>query len=241
MATTGVLSSSQKGEVKLVVVAGNIGAGKSSVLRELAVQCAPDSRIQMIHEPVEEWEFYMTAVERDPERFSFHFQLKVLCYYQRVLELCHKLQETGEGRIIFIERSPLEAVDVFMSVNRKSFVDKGSYEHLQGLFRDISRDPLWENAHYVWVDAPTDVCMRRTMERGREGELNISRSYLEALEYRYNVFFDSLHPGRYEVFYNIPMTRGQFSDAITELIFRLPRFFKHVKRAHTAQPVLVGP
>lgn len=156
---------------------GNIGVGKSTVLRELERQ-----GVRVHLEAVDHW----TLLERfyeDPARFGFAFQLQVLVSYVN----------TPESTQV-VERSLDAALKVFVPLAQ----DAGNMtpNEAEDLFRVAERLPVPHIEKFVFLRAPVDLCYHRIMWRDRDGESNITREYLERLQSKYEDFLNSLPEDR---------------------------------------------
>ncbi|CAL44640.1 24.5 kDa Thymidine kinase [Spodoptera frugiperda ascovirus 1a] len=165
--------------VVFVSVEGNIGSGKSSVMRKAAERY--DGLVYFCEEPVEEWGLLM-YMYNDPARYAFPFELQVLTSkYQKWLDSYETCLRTG-ARVVIMERSPWSAYDVFtrMMRDRGSITDK-QFDVYTDVFRSLEND-IPRIDHVVYIDTKPDTCHRRAQERGREAEKSLDVEYFERVE-----------------------------------------------------------
>jgi deoxyadenosine/deoxycytidine kinase len=175
---------------------GNIGVGKSTVLRELERQ-----GVRVHLEAVDHW----TLLEQfysDPARFGFAFQLQVLVSYVN----------TPEDTQV-VERSIDAALRVFVPLAQES--GNMTPNDTEDLFRVAQRLPVPPIQKFVFLRAPVDMCLRRILWRDRDGESHITREYLEQLESKYEDFINSLPEDRKIV---IDVQEGDSPAAIAQRI-----------------------
>jgi len=175
---------------------GNIGVGKSTVLRELERH-----GVRVHLEAVDHW----TLLERfyaDPARFGFAFQLQVLVSYVNTPE------DTQ-----LVERSKDAALHVFVPLAQEA--GTMSPFDVEALFHVAHRLPFPPIHKFVFLRAPVDVCLRRILWRDRDGESHITREYLERLESKYEKFIDALPEERKIV---IDVNEGDSPAAIANRI-----------------------
>ena len=120
-----------------VVIEGNIGAGKSTVLRALLAL-----GYEVHPEPLEEWAELLKKYHEAPAQNGYAFQSLVLDHYER-------LQDLFKGGII--ERSP-SAARVFIQVMRQ--LGYLTAEQIQDLTRRI--DGMWRPDVTFYLEVPPE-------------------------------------------------------------------------------------
>jgi deoxyguanosine kinase len=170
--------------VKIVSVEGNIGSGKSTLVRMLQNNVYNGNyTIDFLEEPVNEWETIkdddgINIIQKfysDQEKYSFPFQM--MAYISRLVSIKNMVEKhKNEKCVIICERSVWTDRYVFA----KMLYDQGKIEsvnfqiYLKWFDEFINEYPLEAIIHVV---TPPDVCNERIKQRGREGE-NIPFSYL---------------------------------------------------------------
>lgn len=168
----------------LAVIAGNIGAGKSTTLRALK-QLLDGYSVCFVFEPVEEWrergyleEFYKTGN-------AFEFQLRVL--YSRInafetaLDAFRIANEGKDPSLVVLDRWFCEDRE-FARVN----LNRGAMSAKQFALYETAYSYLQK--HYpspdisIWLDVSPQTCLNRLNERGRSEEVSgITLEYLQDL------------------------------------------------------------
>lgn len=158
-----------------IVIAGNIGVGKSTLTALLAHRLgwAP------FYEPNAD-NPYLADFYQDMQRWSFHAQVSFLS--QRVAQ--HKaLLERGQPAVL--DRSVYEDAEVFAcNLYQRSALSERDWATYQGLYRTMS-SLLRPPDLVVYLRASVSTLMRRIAQRGRDYERDIAPDYLAALNALY--------------------------------------------------------
>ncbi len=149
-----------------LVIEGNIGAGKTSLVRKLSLELGA----RAIYEQFEDNPF-LPKFYHQPERYSFPLELSFLAdrYKQHKEEL--------SNRDMF---APLSIADYYFS---KSLIFAGitlaedEYRLYRQLFNIILQN-LPKPDLYVYLHADVDQLIENIRKRGRDYEKTISRDYL---------------------------------------------------------------
>jgi len=158
-----------------VVVAGNIGVGKSTL-------------VKMMHERLG-WEpFYEAVVENpyladfyaDMRRWAFHSQMFFLT--RRLLAHHELLQRPG---VVVQDRSVYEDAEIFArNLFLQGQMSERDYETYSALY-DVLKLFLPPPHLVVYLEASVPTLLKRIALRGREYEKNIAPEYLEQLNRLY--------------------------------------------------------
>lgn len=189
-----IKNESEEPQPILISLEGSIGAGKTTIIKELK-RLAPSWHF--IDEPVDAWTSLKTEsgdnllelFYRDKHRWSYTFQnCAVLMRMQlisgainRWKEECVRDPSLAARNVFVTERSIETDFNIFASMLRA-----------QGDLNQIEWDLYlrWYNmlknscsvTGIVYINTPVDVCMERIRIRAREGEDAISREYMEDLD-----------------------------------------------------------
>jgi hypothetical protein len=158
-----------------VAVAGNIGAGKSSLARLLG------ERFQ--------WKPYFESVDDNPylsdfysdmSRWSFHLQI----YFLANRFKCHKeIVESSES--VIQDRSIYEDAEIFArnlyDISKMTDRDYTNYVSLFHVMMEYLKPPDL----MIYLRANIDTLVKQISKRGRDFEQGIQRSYLEQLNALY--------------------------------------------------------
>ena len=163
-----------------IAVAGNIGAGKTTLTRRLA----EDLRIQPFFEPVKE-NPYLEDFYKDMKRWSFHLQVFFLSERFKA-----QAQIQKENIWCVQDRTIYEDIEVFArtqylmgAMNER---DYGTYSTLSGNITPFLRLPVM----LIYLKASVPKLMERIQARNRDYEQKIDPEYLEILNTHYNQWID---------------------------------------------------
>lgn len=170
---------------RFVAIDGQIGAGKSTFLQELAARAIDG--VVVATEPLANFQFdsgnLLTEFYANPSKYAFAMQ--VCCFSWRADLLDHLRKTNPDARVIVVERSALSD-DVFARANMK----QGSMTALEyQIYRRYVNAKAWSHAavdKVLYLDCDVRVCADRIAHRNRGGEAGkISQDYLEVLEASY--------------------------------------------------------
>ena len=160
---------------KYLVLAGNIGAGKSSLVRLLAkkLDFAP------YFEPVTENPFLKPFYE-DMKRWAFHSQVFFLTSRAKA----HR-QLMADPRSVVQDRSLYEDAEVFArNLYNQGTMNREEWTTYQELYKTLA-SILPPPDLVIYIRASVDTLHRRIKKRGREFESSIQESYLIGLNSLY--------------------------------------------------------
>lgn len=171
----------------VVSIEGNIGSGKSTILRILkhnpefkAIQQKLMRPVILIDEPVKEWDTIRdkegTILEKfygDPKKYAFSFQ--IMAYATRFQAIQTAIQQNPNS-IIITERCLETDKHVFARMLYESGdispIDYEIYKRCYDAFSTIVTDK------HIYINTRPMVCYQRVQKRSRQGEDCIEFSYL---------------------------------------------------------------
>lgn len=167
----------------IVSIDGNIGSGKSTILKFLEVFFGDKKDIIFLDEPVSEWEKIkdkdnVTIIEKfynNQTKYSFAFQM--MAYISR-LSLLKDAIEKNPNAIIITER----CLNTDRYVFSKMLYDDGKLEDVeyQIYLKWFDNFTYLQNIHKtIYLKTDPDICYKRINKRNRDGESNISLEYLQ--------------------------------------------------------------
>ena len=168
---------------RIIAVAGNMGAGKSTLVRWL------EQQFDMVpfFEPNEE-NPYLVDFYGDMPRWALHSQLFFLI---RRFEI-HKsmaARHTTEVRHIVQDRTIYEDAEVFAAhLHRAGHIDERDWAMYQDLYRTLTRE-IRPPDLMIYLRCPLKTLVKRIAQRGRAFEMKIPRAYLKSLEELYEEWF----------------------------------------------------
>ena len=165
---------------------GNIGSGKSTLVKLLEEKEKFQYEIIFIQEPVDEWvtiidnkgESILSKFYNNQQKYSFSFQM--MAYISRLHNIRTKIKEysNSDKIIIFItERSVLTDKNIFakMLYDEEKIEDINYKIYLKWFDEFIKDIPI---TGHVYIQTSPKTCYKRINKRNRDGEV-IPLEYLE--------------------------------------------------------------
>jgi deoxyadenosine/deoxycytidine kinase len=165
----------------MVLLEGNIGAGKSTVGRVLRAS----GLFAFIEEPVDMWQTgfasnLLAAFYQDMERWSFTFQ--ILAFITRAKTWQEILARTNHSRVV-LERSIFTDRHVFATnMHNIGAMTETEWQVYCGLWDFLASNYCVEPDAILYLRTPAEVCQQRIWERDRSEESGIGLGYLKQLE-----------------------------------------------------------
>jgi len=160
----------------LITIDGNIGAGKTTVLKFLHTKHGWPVDL----EPVHRWMPYLQSMYQPgskPNQLShtaFEFQVRVW------LDRCWIQPKSASSKIMLMERSPFFQQMVFVNAN----VANGSIrpsEHHTLIEMYTKAMEMWSPLLYIYLRSNPERCKERIAKRARPSEQFINAGYLHTL------------------------------------------------------------
>jgi len=168
---------------KLVLVAGNIGTGKTSLTERLGERLGWRTAYESVIDNPYLGDFY-----QDMDAWSFHLQVYFLGHRaQQHLELV-------KGRTSAIaDRSIYEDVKIFArALYQQGSLSERDYRSYQRVFNLIAGS-LPEPDLLIYLIAPPEILLQRIADRGREIESGITLEYLSLLDSFYDEWMETFN------------------------------------------------
>jgi deoxyadenosine/deoxycytidine kinase len=161
---------------RLVLVAGNIGAGKTSITERLGERLG--------------WKTGFESVADNPYLPDFYGSMADWSFHLQVFFLGHRAEQhikayNANGSVI-LDRSIYEDFYIFARALRQlGNMTERDYNAYRKVFELVTKSiPAPDLLIYLW--APVEVLMGRIHQRGREMESGITAEYLALLESFYD-------------------------------------------------------
>lgn len=167
-------------ERKFIAIAGNIGAGKSSLLQFLtsSYDVAP------FYEPNEE-NPYLQDFYGDMRRWAFRSQLFFLSSKFRI----HQQADQASG-VVILDRTIYEDAEIFATaLYQMRKIERRDWQTYQAFYRSIL-SAIQPPDLMIYLRCPIRTLRRRIRMRGREMEQGIPLAYLKRLERLYEDWID---------------------------------------------------
>jgi len=164
---------------KFIAVAGNIGVGKSTLVRLLCQRL----EWQPFYEPVTE-NPYLSDFYQDMSAWSFHSQTFFLSHRLRI----HHQLWLHPGSVIQ-DRSIYEDAEIFaQNLYLQGYMSQRDYETYHALYEAVS-DFLPPPDLVIYLRASVPTLVHRISQRARTYERDISADYLDGLNQLYEKWF----------------------------------------------------
>ncbi|MGH2592338.1 MAG: deoxynucleoside kinase [Anaerolineae bacterium] len=160
----------------LVLVAGNIGAGKTSLTERLAARL--------------NWEAGFESVSDNPYLPDFYADMRAWSFHLQVFFLGHRAAQhkalANASRSAIVDRSIYEDAFIFArALHELGNLNERDYLAYRRLY-DLVVDALPPPALLIYVRAPVEVLADRISRRGRAIEAGITLNYLRLLDRYYD-------------------------------------------------------
>ena len=158
-----------------VAIAGNIGAGKSSLTRLLGDHFKWDPYYESVDDNP-----YLADFYADMSRWSFHLQI----YFLANRFKSHK-QMLESGKSVIQDRTIYEDAEIFArNLHEIGKMSPRDYENYVSLFH-VMMEYLKGPDLLIYLQASVDTLLEKIAKRGRDFEQSIKREYLETLNRHY--------------------------------------------------------
>ena len=204
-----------------IAIAGNIGAGKSTLTRKLADALGWEPFFEATTENP-----YLSDFYQDMRRWSFHSQVFFL---GKRLE--HHRQLLDHPGSVVQDRTVYEDAEVFArNLYEQDQMSERDYDAYRRLYQAISAF-LPPPDLIIYLQASADTLMRHISQRGRDYERGIERAYVEQLNKLYDDWIDGWTASPV---LRVPMDEIDFTrrpadferitrQVETELLMKMPR------------------
>jgi deoxyadenosine/deoxycytidine kinase len=157
---------------RLVIVAGNIGAGKTSLTERIGGRLGWESAYESVVDNP-----YLPDFYADMHAWSFHLQIYFLGHRaEQYLEVANNSQS------VILDRSIYEDAYIFArALNHMGNISERDYLAYGRVF-DLVVKSLPAPDLLIYLEAPVTVLMERIRRRGRDIETGITGEYLELLK-----------------------------------------------------------
>jgi deoxyadenosine/deoxycytidine kinase len=175
-----------KKPIKHIAIAGNIGAGKTTLCEKLARRFGWVSHYESADDNP-----YLADFYHDMQRWSFNLQIYFLnSRYQQILRILQ-----GEHTVIQ-DRTIFEDAYIFApNLHDMGLMTSRDFENYFSLFQTMSSQ-IQAPDLLIYLKASIPTLVAHIQDRGREYEGNISLDYLRRLNDRYEKWISSYKDGK---------------------------------------------
>lgn len=168
-----------------VAVAGNIGAGKSSLTNLLSLRFGWKPFFESVEDNP-----YLSDFYADMKRWSFNLQVYFLSNRFR----SHKAITEGPDSVV-LDRVIYEDAEIFArNLYEIGMMDRRDYENYVALY-EVMTEYLRPPDLLIYLRATVDTLLKQIALRGRNFEQSIKREYLEQLNRHYEAWIARYRKG----------------------------------------------
>lgn len=161
---------------RLVVIAGNIGTGKTSLAERIGARLG--------------WYTAFESVADNPYLADFYADMRTWAFHLQVFFLGHRAQQYLQmvqlPQSVIIDRSIYEDACIFArALYQMGNLSERDYQSYRTVF-DLIVNQLPPPDLLIYLQAPVEVLLNRIQQRGRHIESGITADYLRLLESFYD-------------------------------------------------------
>ena len=161
---------------RLILVAGNIGSGKTSLTERIGARLGYHTAYESVADNP-----YLPDFYADMRAWSFHLQIYFLGHRAE-----QHLQMWADPRSAIIDRSIYEDAAIFArALNHLGNLNERDYQTYRKVF-DLVTKTLPAPSLLIYLKTPVPLLVDRIRLRGREIESGVSADYLQLLESFYD-------------------------------------------------------
>ena len=157
-----------------IVIDGNIGCGKSTIINRIIKTKALD--LPVYNEPLNDWDDWLKLFYSDMSKYSFGFQMRVLKSHLDKKDIPYGI----------FERSPLSCQRIF---GEMLYEDNLMSDLEWKLTEEFNNDYGWTPNIIIYLRSDPNICYERINNRKRDGEEGISIEYLKRLHSKYESLY----------------------------------------------------
>ena len=169
-----------------IAIAGNIGAGKTTLTQLLAKHY--------------KWDLLQEAVDNNPYLFDFYKDMQRWSFNLQIFFLNSRFEQLLEirrsGRNVIQDRTIYEDANIFApNLHAMGLMTTRDYENYLRLFQNMDTS-IQPPDLMIYQRAKVENLVDQIAERGRDYETSISIDYLKRLNERYEAWIDKYGKGK---------------------------------------------
>lgn len=170
-----LLNTQKNKDHYFITVAGNVGAGKSTLTRMVGEKLGFDTHYEKVDGNPYLGDFY-----KDQKEWGFHLQLYFLSQRFKQQEEIYK-----NGRNNIQDRSIYEDVEIFAkNLNENKLMSDRDFNTYKDLFYDLTQH-LQKPDLMIYLTGSIDKVLERINSRGRDVEKDVDIEYWKSLHNKY--------------------------------------------------------
>ena len=169
-----------------IAIAGNIGAGKTTLTQLLAKHY--------------KWDLLQEAVDNNPYLFDFYKDMQRWSFNLQIFFLNSRFEQLLEirrsGRNVIQDRTIYEDAHIFApNLHAMGLMTTRDFENYTRLFQNMD-SAITPPDLMIYLRAKVENLVDQIAERGRDYETSISIDYLKRLNERYEAWIDKYDKGK---------------------------------------------
>lgn len=171
--------------VKLFTIEGNIGAGKSTLVKIIKEKLEEEKYIKFLQEPVKQWlnlknsegDNILNLFYKDKKRWSYSFQMNAFISKQKLIEKC--IDENKKIETIISERSVFTDRECFAKqLKEDGYIDDLEWKLYNNWYRWLTNKSDLKISGIIYLKCSPSTSYSRIKQRAREEEDLIPYEYL---------------------------------------------------------------
>ena len=171
--------------VKLFTIEGNIGAGKSTIIKIIQDHIVENKFVNFLQEPVDEWlnlknsdgENILDLFYKNKKRWSYSFQMNAFISKQKLIEKCLKTNKLVET--IISERSVFTDKECFAKqLKEDNYIDELEWELYNNWYDWLINKSNLNTSGIIYLKCSPEISYNRIKKRARKEENLIPYEYL---------------------------------------------------------------
>lgn len=169
--------------MRILSIEGNIGAGKSTIMKKLQERYIADKRVIFMLEPTDMWEdikdsnneTMLSKFYGNQEKYAFSFQ--IMAFSTRIKKMRKIINDNPYAKILICERSLEADYHIFAKMlHEAGKIEDINYKVYLEFYEIFRNDfPL---SGIIYISARPEICFQRIKKRCRDGEEGIPLDYL---------------------------------------------------------------
>lgn len=187
----------------IITVEGNIGSGKTTLLKQL--ETSEQHNYIVVFEPVNQWTNtniidkhgkhtptnILDLYYSDNKKYAFLFQMYAL--QSRCEDLMRKINTHDKNTVFVCERSILTDCEIFAKMLfQNDIMNTWEFHVYYNWFLFLLKVLQPHIIGIIYLQVDPNICVKRIMNRNREGEENISIKYLQTLHENHETWIESI-------------------------------------------------
>jgi len=176
----------QNKEIKYVAIAGNIGAGKTTLCTLLSRHF--------------EWSVHYEDTDNNPYLFDFYNDMKRWAFNLQIYFLNSRFKQIKKildgSETVVQDRTIYEDAHIFApNLHEMGLIEERDFRAYLDLFQNMS-SMIQAPDLLIYLKASIPTLVKHIHERGRDYEGNMSLDYLKKLNYRYDQWIEQYDKGK---------------------------------------------